>query len=225
MSNQQDFMYHVDLALCIDATGSMRDVIERVKENALTFHSQLKSECEKQGKHVDVFRVRVLAYRDYYDTKAPAMSTSDFFTLPTQQNEFKAFVNTISADGGGDEPENGLEAVALALQSNWTTGGNKRRHVVVVWTDATAHPLEKSGKPTNYPSNMPADFHVLTDSWTNEQIRSRSAKRLVLFAPDATPWTEISTHWDNVAHMPTKAGEGMADEEFNTILDLIVRSI
>jgi hypothetical protein len=100
MTNQQ-VTYHVDLALCIDATGGMRDVIERVKENALTFHSSLMHVLELKDKRVDVLRVRVLAYRDYYDTKAPAMSTSDFFTLPTQQDEFKAFVNTISAGGGG----------------------------------------------------------------------------------------------------------------------------
>ena len=62
------------------------------------------------------------------------------------------FVNGLIAEGGGDAPESGLEAVALAMNSPWTTAGDRRRQVIVVWTDQPAHPLD--------PSVVPADLAV-----------------------------------------------------------------
>ena len=38
-----------------------------------------------------------------------------------------------------------------------------------------------------------------------------SAQRLILYAPDAFPWTDISNHWDNVIHHPSRGGEGLSE--------------
>lgn len=55
-----------------------------------------------------------------------------------------------------DEPESGLEALALAMGSDWETSGTSKRHAIVLFTDASAHPLEQQldGIPENYPSPM-----------------------------------------------------------------------
>ena len=58
--------------------------------------------------------------------------------MPKQSFEFKKFVSSIEACGGGNGPENALEAIALALKSEWTTSGAKRRHVIFVFSDALA---------------------------------------------------------------------------------------
>ena len=40
----------------------------------------------------------------------------------------------------------------MAIRSDWSRVGDKRRQLVVVWTDASAHPfLDKPGKPAGYP--------------------------------------------------------------------------
>ena len=81
--------------MCIDATGSMGSLINTVKKNALSFHSDLVSTLEKSSKHVDHLRVRVIAFRDYVADKMDAMLVSDFFELPSESSEFEKIVNSI----------------------------------------------------------------------------------------------------------------------------------
>src|SRR5437868_14765967 len=161
---QGQFVYDVDMAICIDATGSMAPVIDRVKDRALRFQEDLMKAMEAAGKKIDALRVRVIAFRDYFVDTEP-MKESPFFTLPQEKEAFSSFVSSITADGGGDAEENGLEALALAIRSDWTKGGDKRRHIIVVWTDVGTHQLEKaaSSRPKNYPSDIPANLDQLTD--------------------------------------------------------------
>ncbi|HBJ76856.1 MAG TPA: VWA domain-containing protein, partial [Porphyromonadaceae bacterium] len=49
--------------------------------------------------------------------------------------------------------------------------------------------------------------------------------RLILFAPDAKPWSEIGLSWSNTIHHAAKAGEGLKEIDYRTILDCIVNSI
>ena len=55
------------------------------------------------------------------------------------------------------------------INSPWTTTGDRRRQVIVVWTDQPAHPLDPSVLPADLASRVPADFSALTDVWEDEQ--------------------------------------------------------
>lgn len=223
---QGQIMYTVDIVLCIDATGSMGNIIEQVKAGALKFYDDLTAKMQSKDKVVDVMRVKVIAYRDYLDNPYNAMVESPFFTLPAEQAAFKAFVSKIRAEGGGDEPESGLEALSLAIKSDWTKIGNKRRQIIVVWTDASAQQLEREDKPDNYPSDMPADFDDLTDLYEDNQGHmNKNAKRIVLFAPEAYPWINIGTNWNQAILYPSSAGNGLSDMDYGSILDLIAHSV
>ena len=155
------------------------------------------------------------------------MADTGFLNIPDEEADFKNFVSGLHPAGGGDEPENGLEALAMAIDSDWTNGGDKRRHVVVVWSDASTHPLGVGSENPTYPQNMPANFDELTDWWEDEQSGKmrKSAKRLVIFAPDASAWTEIGMNWTNTIHHPAKAGSGLEEVDYETILSTIVNSI
>ena len=109
--------YAVDIVFCIDATGSMTPIIDQVKANALRFYDDVQSNLTAKGKNVDQLRVRVIGFRDFAADGAAALDESPFFTLPDEQADFSAFVNGLVAEGGGDAPESGLEAVALAIDS------------------------------------------------------------------------------------------------------------
>jgi von Willebrand factor type A domain len=222
----QGLHYNVDIVMCIDATGSMSPIIGKVKENALRFYDDLSQLMNQKSKVIDNLRVRVIVYRDYYADGNKAMETSDFFSLPEQKTEFQNFINVIQADGGGDEPENGLEALALAIKSDWNTEGDKRRQIIILWTDASVHPLEfrLGNKPQNYPTDIPATFDALTDLWDSQNI-SRAAKRLIIYSPDAYAWTDIANHWENTIQYPSKAGEGLNEVDYQTILDAIANSV
>ena len=224
-SATQGLKYTVDIVLCIDSTGSMGSIIERVKSSALKFYEDVNAKMAEKDKAIDSLRLKVIAFRDYFVDGGAAMNESGFFLLPQDKEAFTSFVKTIRADGGGDEPENGLEALALAVKSDWATTGDRRRQIVVIWTDASAHPLEKDGKPSGYPKNMPANLDELTDMWEGQGFVNHAAKRLIIYAPDAYAWTDIANNWENALHFPSKGGEGLAEIEYGEILDQIVRSV
>lgn len=225
MQYQNQSLYNVDIVFCIDATGSMKPHIERVKEHALKFYSDVDTKCKAVGKIINTFRIRVIAFRDFYEDENPLVS-SPFFELPGKSSEFRKFVTEIQATGGGDAPETGLEALATAMQSTWQSAGSKRRQIIVVFTDAPAHPLEKSGKKSNYPKNMPKNLDVLTDMWEGQTALMHSTyKRLILFAPDAYPWSQIGESWELTIHHTAQAGSGLSESDYNTILAAIANSI
>ena len=217
--------YAVDLIMCIDGTGSMGHLIDEVKSSALKFYEKVSAKMQEKSKKIDQLRAKVIVFRDYYEDPADmVMQCSTFFNLPDQATEFSSFISTIEADGGGDEPENGLEAVALALKSAWTKGDfNRQRYVTIVYTDASAHPLETSkSKPSYYPQDIPKTIDALTDYWQEIPV---SAKRLLLFAPDAEPWTMMGSNWNNAIHYVSTAGNGLEDVEMDQILDAIANSV
>jgi hypothetical protein len=218
--------YAVDIVFCIDVTGSMHPIIDAVKANALGFYDDVQTNLTAKGKNVAQLRVRVVAFRDFVADGDAALEESPFFTLPADRGGFSDFVNGLVAQGGGDAPESGLEAVALAINSPWTTTGDRRRQVIVVWTDQPAHPLEPSVVPPDLTSRVPADFSALTDAWEDEQgLMGSSSKRLILFAPDGPGWSDISAVWENVVHNPSQAGGGLSEVDYGTIIDSIGNSV
>lgn len=221
--------YSVDLVFCIDATGSMEDssgtsakIINIVKENALNFYGDFRGALLNKGKEVSQLRIRIVAFRDYRADGDQAMLVTDFFLLPQQEQEFEACIRSINADGGGDVPEDGLEALAYAIKSDWNNETAKKRHVIVVWTDAPTHDLGYGNKSRYYPSGMPQDLSELSDWWDE---MNENAKRLVLFAPRARHWDYISDNWENVIHYPSVAGNGLAEKSYLEILGALVNSV
>jgi hypothetical protein len=226
MAAPRGLSYAVDIVFCIDVTGSMTPIIDQVKTNALRFYDDVQSNLTAKGKNVDQLRVRVIAFRDFAADGAAALDESPFFTLPDDRADFSTFVNGLVAEGGGDAPESGLEAVALAIDSPWTTTGDRRRQVIVVWTDQPAQPLDPSVLPPDIASRVPLDFSALTDAWEDEQGRmGSSSKRLILFAPDGPGWSDISGVWENVVHHPSQAGGGLSEVDYGTIIDSIGNSV
>lgn len=228
MNEQLKMTYGVDLVFCIDCTGSMRKIIDIVKKNALNFYEDVVREMGKKHKRIDEMRIRVIAFRDYIADGDDAMLCTDFFTLPQEANLFEECVSSLVAEGGGDPPEDGLEALAYAIRSDWSTSGSKRRNIIVVWTDASTHPLGFAKGAPQYPEGMARDINELTLWWGDAQNKgyvNNQAKRLLLFAPDAESWNFISENWDNILHFPSQAGQGLREFEYGEILDVIANSI
>lgn len=219
--------YYVDIVMCIDATGSMSPIIDEVKGNALSFHQRFVDSMEESEREVAQLRIKVIVFRDYgYDDEP--MVESEFYTLPEQNEEFRNFVNSIEAKGGGDAPENALEAIALALKSDWTTGGAKRRHAILVFSDAPALALGERAGNSSYPGDLPKDIAQLGAWWegTDQTLGSTyqaKAGRLVAFVPNANPWTELQA-WNRYWPAFSPAGTGLPDVDIQSAIDLMVGS-
>lgn len=181
-----------------------------------------------------VYIMRVIVYRDFLaDAATDALTSTEFFTLqynrsvtlPDEIERFDAFMRGIKAAGGGPgDRESGLEALAEAIRSQWVIGATKRRQIIVVWTDGGTHDLA-GWRPSEYPDDMPGSFDDLTEMWEGDQYMDRTAKRLILFAPDTYAWTNISDNWENVVHYVARAGEGLVDKDYRSILHAIASSV
>ena len=211
---------------------------------------------DAKNKHVDVLRAKVIFFRDFLEYKkdryVPLMET-DFHILSDRYNDQSDMllesISSIEARGGGDIPEDGLEALACAMQSDWCEPitNHKRRHIIVVFTDAPTHELGFGKSCDLYPKNMPENFEQLTQMWGNKLNRKGMmdyyAKRLILFAPetDRLPiddgWRRIvrgkkdengriiEKPWENLDLIQIKPNDDFCDVDFQRILDRIVNSV
>lgn len=220
--------YTVDMVFCIDATASMEDtsgkekkLINMVKENALNFYRDITKRLQEKKKQLAQLRVRVIVFRDFIADGADALMASDFFLLPQQESDFKNCIHSICAEGGGDLPEDGLEALAAAIKSDWTSHGMKKRQVIVVWTDAPTHDLGHGKGSAHYPAGMPESMAELEDWWDE---MDPYAKRLILFAPNARHWDYIHENWKKVVFVDSSADRGLSDHKYDEVLEVITNS-
>ena len=220
--------YNVDVCFCIDKTGSMHPIIDTVKQNALNLYRDVLEALEAEGKHVTQFRIRVIWFGDYIADEVP-MLMSEFLTMPDNLSKYEEFVKSVTPDGGGDPPEDGLEALTYAIRSQWVTTGWKRRHIIAFFTDAPAHELGFGKKSPSYPRHrMPESFAQLTAMWGNKTYpgeMSDKAKRLLLFAPDTSFWHTIKESWNNVVLAPVEEAKGAQNISYQYMINTIVHSI
>lgn len=220
--------YAVDVVLCIDGTLTMNDIgrdgqsaLDRVKGVAHRIGTDICEIMNRRGKTVEKLRAKVIVFRDYLADGEHAMMLTDFFKLPDQKAEFDRCIDSIKADGGGDEPEDGLEALAYAIRSEWDTEYLRHRKVIIVWSDAGTHDLGFGKKAPHYPRGMASNMAELYDWWEDMDC----SKRLILFTPDDNSWRFISDNWEFTLHYPSAAGEGLHDSDYQNILSCIANNI
>lgn len=239
MGNNYGQNYHVDIVFCVDCTETMDNILNIIKGRALNFYSDVQKTMINKDKRISQLRVRIVAFRDYiaYDEEIRRgsrgnypMLVTDFFHLPEDSQKLEVSVKSLYPIGGGDEPEDSLEALAYAIRSDWDRAlGVKHRNIIVLWTDADAHTLGYGSRASTYPKGMARDFSALTAWWGNRKapgfMTDQAVKRLILFAPGIGWWNDISQIWDNTIHHKLEAGGHLNEVDYNTILGCIANSI
>lgn len=211
--------YCVDFVFCIDGTATMATHLDRVKQTARSMVTDMQKLLERRRCTVAQLRAKIILFRDYLADGEHAMLVTDFFILPQQIQKFEACLESIVADGGGDKAEDGLEALAYAITSNWTANPGKKRHVIVVWTDAGTHALGHSKSSQYYPRGMARDISEL-EEWWNSKI-DKYCSMMILFTPDENHWDYISRNWEQIIHYPSAAGEGLSERMYWDILGAV----
>jgi hypothetical protein len=220
--------YTVEIVFVIDATGSMGEFIDEVKQMAVKFHKMLADGLGAEKKGIESLRARVITFRDVSEEGDDAIRWSEFFELPDQGDRFTEYIESIEAMGGGDEPESALDALWVAIRSPWRKTRFKSRQIIVVFTDASAHPVS-GRKPRNFQDSVPfaMTIHDVQSGWgtaARPGFMDPKTKRLLVFAPNMNPWTEIDK-WENVTRFPSQAGNGCTDVSMKRIIALIVGSV
>lgn len=230
MSDSELTTYTVDVVFCIDVTASMKPYLEELKKLASDFTGHLQTEMEAGGKTIEKLRARIVWFRDLGESSEDAIGTTPFFTLPSQQHLFAEEVEKLTASGGGSYPESSLEALWTAMNSDWQTVGKRRRHIIVLATDDSAHPFGKFPyelEQVKFPT--PRDVTELEKRWgivgmDDHAVMDKNARRLVMFAPDKAPWAQFE-RWQNVTWLPSTAGSGVSDAEFRQICAVLAQSV
>ena len=217
----------IDIVFCIDGTGSMSDCIDTVKKHARNFYSMLVEKMTRLGSDIDETRVKAIVFRDYGFDGENSMQISDFFLLDQDAVDYDKFLSNIRAQGGGDGPENGFEALFYAMQSKFECGDDDRQ-IIVLFTDADALDLGARGDSELYPKDM-VDAAGLEKMWIGkDQERvgylNQLTKRLVIFAPAGTKYEELAKKWNLTWYKAVADDNGLSEVSFDDIIDLISKS-
>lgn len=221
------FATNVDIVFCIDVTGSMGPVLRNSTALARDLIGQINAALAEKKRKVDGLRVKVVAFGDYYCDAEP-MVESPFFELPRDERAYHACLDGLSAHGGGDAPESSLEALYKAFTSDWCTTGAKRRHIVVLFTDTSPHPLDspKRSGAAGYPQDIPHNLLELEDVWNDGQgALGTTERRMAIFAPEDETWSEMGRTWELTHHHPCVAGAGLGELDMQFVVGWIANSI
>ncbi|EFC45158.1 vWFA domain-containing protein [Naegleria gruberi] len=115
----------------MDCTGSMSGEIEAAKTTVLTILDSLKDHFKTD------LRFSAISYRDHTDDYAVRE-----FPFTKNFEKAKGYIDTMSAQGGGDHPE----ALASALKVVNELPFNKKGKKICIWiADAPPHGMNSSG--------------------------------------------------------------------------------
>ena len=155
-----------DTAILIDSTGSMSSLIDQYKTEAL----RLAEKTLASGG-----RVALYDYRDVADKYEP-YQRCNFETCTLES--FKAGLDEIAVDGGGDTPESLLSAgLHVMKELDWKYGSTKS---VVVLTDANYHDPDLDGTTFTDVVNLskridPVNFYFVVSDEVMEHYEDLAA--------------------------------------------------
>ena len=224
MAGSQDNGCYVDIVICIDATGGMSPIIGEVKNNAISLCHRFIDSMEESYRELAQLRIKVIAFRNYGIDSEP-MIESDFFVFPEQERKLDVFIEGISAIGGDGESSNALEAIERALKSKWTTGGNERRHIILLYTNNSTLKLGECSRMAQYPDCMSSSFFDLWSWWEGiaQPINSTyqpKAGRFVAFVPEVKPWVDLEA-LNRFWPVYSQAGTDACDDDIRAAIDLM----
>ena len=206
-----DNILTVDVVMCIDVTGSMGGIINTVKNNAIEFYDLFNESCTEEGIQLAALNTQVIAFRDK-NVDREWLNISKTYSLPVERDDFNTFVNGLYADGGGDTPESGLEALDAAFdKEDWGVDDGYHRQVVILWTDAPY--LINSGYSDIVLSELEEKWNAMP-----------SGRRLVLFAPYGYEDPSYSGDWGNLDDWTNLIHETDLTNGFNNF-EYILKSI
>ena len=213
----------VDIVFCVDGTGSMSPCIESVKNNARRFYADFTKAMTDNGSDIDMMRIKMIVFRDYKSDGELSMMQSPFFELPQEEAELSAYLNGVRATGGCAEDANGLEALYLAMNSDFVTG-SKDRQVIVLFADTSAIPLGKRKGYSGYPVKM-VDNDGLLETWMclqshSSKLREKN-KRLVMFAPRGSNYEKMKQSYNRSVFVPVEMHKGLDDIPFDDVIKII----
>ena len=213
--------YKIDIALVIDATGSMGPFMDKVKADIVKIPAIIRNGFEKEHKTVESMRIRVIDFGDYGFDGSDAIHQTEFFDAETEGEKIIDAVNNIRYERrGGDVPENGLEALYEAMASDWVNTRPNGRHIIILVTDAPPLDLgERAGCDGYDKDRYPKTIEEFEEIWSPMELVGGEPKiklclpraRMLLVAPQGIiaghTWDDVA-NWERVIFEPIEPAKG-----------------
>ena len=119
---------NLDIMFIMDLTGSMGNWLDEAKKNICNIIEEILD--NNPGSKI---RMSFIGYRDYIEANQKRIYNSKEFT--EDLNSFNEFLSNLDCFGGGDEPEDIVGALKVALDMDWQSNA---KYVVLV-CDAPCH--------------------------------------------------------------------------------------
>ncbi len=172
----------VDIVFVIDVTESMQPYIDAIKQNMVNFAHDLAANNRD-------YRLGLVTFEDYTVSKYPDCNCPYRKTLTPDVNQFINWVGTLHATGGGDIPEDQLDALAYASTLPFRP---KAQAILILITDAPCHkkgdgPDRTGDEAYRQHKNPNADVTELTGSDVAQMLKRQG---LTLYAVAPPPFIE-----------------------------------
>src|ERR1700674_4494039 len=119
----------VDIVFVMDVTESMQPYIDAVKQNIIQFAQDLAANNRD-------YRLGLVTFEDYVVSKYPDCNCEYRNTMTSDVQKFIGWVGALHAGGGGDIPEDQLDALAYASSFPFRP---EAQGIVIIVTDAPPH--------------------------------------------------------------------------------------
>jgi hypothetical protein len=119
----------VDIVFVMDVTESMQPYIDAVKQNVIAFANDLQSNSRD-------YRLGLVTFEDYVVSKYPDCNCAYRNTMTSDVKQFTDWVGSLHAGGGGDIPEDQLDALAYASTFPFRP---EAEGIIIIVTDAPPH--------------------------------------------------------------------------------------
>ena len=119
----------VDIVFVLDVTESMQPYIDAVKQNIINFVNDLASNNRD-------YRLGLVTFEDYVVSAYPDCNCEYSHKMTSDVHQFIGWVGSLHAGGGGDIPEDQLDALDYASKFPFRP---QAQGIVIIVTDAPPH--------------------------------------------------------------------------------------
>jgi hypothetical protein len=119
----------VDIVFVVDVTESMQPYIDAIKQNIVQFAQELAANNRD-------YRLGLVTFEDYVVSSYPDCNCEYRKTMTSDVQKFIGWVSGLHAGGGGDIPEDQLDALAYAASFPFRPDAQS---IVIITTDAPPH--------------------------------------------------------------------------------------